>query len=136
MIEKELLWTLTGRVDNALNSFKDNATWQNYDLSEAITPPTSNLGFSGFAKIQDVVFFGTRKYGVIGYNTETNEVKALFGEGIANMPSLGVYGLAVDRSNQLWIGTDRGLRVLYNPSNFFDSDASTNAIIFLRRWYS
>lgn len=125
------LWTLTGRVDRALNSFKDNTTWQNYDLSEAISPPTSNLGFSGFSKIQDVVFFGSRKYGVVGYNLETNEVKALFGEGIANMPSLGVYALAADRSNQLWIGTDRGLRILYNPSSFFESDASTNAIIFL-----
>lgn len=125
------LWTLTGRVDRALNSFKDNTTWQSFDLSEAVSPPTSNLGFSGFAKIQNTVFFGSRKFGVVGYNIDTNEVRALFSEDIANMPSLGVYALAADRSNQLWIGTNKGLRVLYNPSNFFESDVSTNAIIFL-----
>lgn len=127
------LWTLTGRVDRALNSFKDGQ-WQSYDLSDAIPSATSNLGFAGLeiSLPQRIVFFGSLNYGLIGYNIDTNEVKAIFDEVNANLPSEGVFSLALDRSNQLWIGTNKGLRVLYNTSNFFtDDNVTTESIIFL-----
>ena len=40
--------------------------------------------------------------------------------------------MAIDKQNQLWIGTLKGLRVLYNTSNFFEEETvSTSAIIIL-----
>lgn len=127
------LWALTGRVDNALNRFKDGQ-WQSYDFSQAIGLPTSNLGFAGieFSLNLDAVFVGSYDYGLVGYNLATGQSKSIFDEVSSNLPSTGVYSIALDRSNQLWIGTDKGLRVLYNTSNFFtDDNVTTEAIIFL-----
>ena len=39
-----------------------------------------------------------------------------------NMPTTRVISLALDNRNSLWIGTFRGLRVLYNTENFFTDD--------------
>ena len=35
----------------------------------------------------------------------------------------------MDNNNHLWIGTIKGLRVLYNTSNFFDTNVSTQQIV-------
>jgi hypothetical protein len=127
------LWAVTGRVERPLNSFR-NGQWQSYDFSDAISSPTSNLGFAGIETLlnQNTVFVGSLNNGVIGYNLATNEVKAIYDDVLHNLPSSSIYSLALDRSNQLWIGTNQGLRVLYNTSNFFtDSNVSAQAIIFL-----
>lgn len=127
------LWAVTGRVEKPLTSFRDGQ-WQAYDFSEAIDDPTSNFGFAGIEILldQERVFLGAYNRGLIGYNLATGEVKAIYDEVVANLPSTGVYSLALDRSNHLWIGTNKGLRVLYNTSNFFESDnVRTEAIIFL-----
>ena len=47
------------------------------------------------------------------------------------MPSPYVRSLAVDNNNHLWIGTVEGLRVLYNTTNFFDSNVVTQPIVIL-----
>jgi ligand-binding sensor domain-containing protein len=116
-----------------LNSFT-NGQWQSYDFSDAISSPTSNLGFAGIEIMlnQNTVFVGSLNNGVIGYNLTTGESKAIYDEISHNLPSASIYALALDRSNQLWIGTQKGLRILYNTSNFFDADnVTTEAIIFL-----
>jgi ligand-binding sensor domain-containing protein len=41
-------------------------------------------------------------------------------EGYGNLPSILVKSLAQDVDGEIWIGTDFGLTVLYNPSNVFD----------------
>ena len=69
---------------------------------------------------------------MIGFNDETGEIKNIFDEEIANLPDPAVKSLAVDNRNQLWIGTIKGLRVLYNTSNFFDNETvSTRPIVIL-----
>ena len=40
-----------------------------------------------------------------------------------------VKSLAMDNNNHLWIGTIKGIRVLYNTSNFFDVNVSTQQIV-------
>ena len=48
------------------------------------------------------------------------------------MPDKSVRSIALDKNGQLWIGTDIGLRVLYNTSNFFnDDDLTTDEIVIL-----
>lgn len=122
-----LLWTTTGQVENQLKSYNpSNNQWQSYSLKEIIPSAFDNNGFS------DVVidnngtkWLGSSNYGVISFNESIGggRIKAVYRED-ENMPTARVYALALDNRNQLWIGTERGIRVLYNTSNFFDSTST------------
>ena len=130
-----VLWSMTCRVDRPLKSFDPaSGQWQGFDFT-AIIPDglTGELGFSDIVIDNNgVKWIGALRSGLIGFNNQTGEIKNIFDEEVANLPDKAVKALAVDNRNQLWIGTIRGLRVLYNTSNFFDNDAvQTQPIIIL-----
>ena len=39
--------------------------------------------------------------------------------GSGNLPSIGVYSFAKDKDGAIWIGTDQGVAVIYNPGSVF-----------------
>ncbi|WP_378180713.1 two-component regulator propeller domain-containing protein [Aquimarina sp. SS2-1] len=128
------LWISNSRVDNGLKRFTPGST-QTFDvnLSSLISDPRRNLGFSDTVIDRDGnVFLGSFSSGVIGYNSNTGNLIKLVGAAEANLPGDYITALEVDRNNQLWIGTLRGLRVLFNTSGVFQqSNPRTNQIIIL-----
>ncbi|TXE13140.1 ABC transporter substrate-binding protein [Seonamhaeicola algicola] len=117
------LWLTNGRVDNPLNKFS-NGNWQSFNFNSLIGDKFSNIGFSNIEfDLNNNLFFGSYNYGIIGFkeNNGNHVIKSIMGEN-KNMPSNNVTASALDKRNQLWIGTDRGLRVLYNTAGFFDDD--------------
>ena len=65
-------------------------------------------------------------------NSFEETIKNISDEDVANLPTSAIKSLALDKNNVLWIGTYRGLRVLYNTSNFFSEDmVRTESIIIL-----
>ncbi len=117
------LWVTNGRVDRPLNKLSNN-NWKSFDFTSIIGDRFTNLGFSNIEiHSNNNIFIGTHGFGLIGFN-ENNEdqlIKNISGEE-KNMPSNNVYAIALDKRNQIWIGTGRGLRVLFNTSNFFEDD--------------
>ncbi len=130
-----LLWTLTSRIDSPLKYFnQDTNTWRSFDFTPIIPDGLNDeLGFSDIViDNSGTKFIGALRSGLIGFNEDGNQLKNIFDEDIANLPSTGVQALALDNRNQLWIGTTLGLRVLFNTSNFFTNDnVRTEAIIIL-----
>jgi len=132
-----LLWTLTARVARPLKSFNPSTgQWVGYDFTE-ITPDPLNDEF-GYSDIvidaNNTKWIGGYKLGVIGFNENGGNhlIKFINDENIANLPSPLVRALAIDKQNQLWIGTIKGIRVLYNTTNFFeDETVSTSEIVIL-----
>ncbi|ALJ05455.1 ABC transporter substrate-binding protein [Pseudalgibacter alginicilyticus] len=118
-----LLWSLTGLVDKPLKSYNPvNNQWQSYDFDEIISNPFDNNGYNNIIIGDDQTkWISTIAYGVIAFNNETKLIKNLVGED-NGLPIELVTTLALDKRNQLWIGTFRGLRVLYNTSDFFTND--------------
>lgn len=128
--ENNALWVTNGRVNNALNRFADGA-WQGIDLSQIITNPTVNLGFADVDFDADGnVFMATSNFGVISYNVSNGELNNIVNDE-NNMPSNDVRALKVDRSNQVWVGTKEGLRIIYDPSGFANGNPEVESIIFL-----
>ena len=39
--------------------------------------------------------------------------------GSGNLPSVAVFGIARDKDGAIWVGTDQGVAVIYNPGNVF-----------------
>ena len=118
-----LLWTLTSRIDKPLKSYNPlNNQWKSYSFTSIIQ--NNNLGFGDMVIGDDgTKWIASYNNGFIGFRENGNNflIKKIFSEE-DNMPSDYVTSLAIDKRNQLWIGTFRGLRVLYNTTNFFEED--------------
>ena len=132
--EEGALWVLNGRVSVALNKFNDGV-WTGYDLLDVIDSPGSSFGFSEIIFAQDdTIFIGSYAHGLIGLSVNGSAVTNIRSVDTEeqNMPTTYVTSLAIDRRNQIWIGTFKGLRVLYNTSNFFTAPSvSVNNIVIL-----
>jgi len=132
-----LLWTMTARVARPLKSYDPNSgQWVGYDFTEIIADPLNDeFGYSDIViDVNNTKWIGGYNLGLIGFNENGGSqlLKFINDENNANLPSPLVRALAIDKQNQLWIGTTKGLRVLYNTANFFeDSTVGTNAIIIL-----
>ena len=119
-----LLWTLTSRIDRPLKSFNPSSNqWRSYSFTDII--PDGFSEETGYGDIE-IANDGTKwiasfDHGVVGFNESNSSLKFL-NEESKNMPTTRVISLALDNRNSLWIGTFRGLRVLYNTANFFTDD--------------
>ncbi|WP_055436077.1 two-component regulator propeller domain-containing protein [Lacinutrix algicola] len=127
------LWVMNGRVNFALNRFS-NGVWNSYSLLDVIDPATSNLGFSSIEfDTNNNVFIGSHNYGLIGFKENNGNpiVKNIYREE-ANVPSTGITSVVLDKQNQLWFGTYKGIRVIYNTDEFFeDPDYEPSEIIII-----
>lgn len=138
-----LLWSNTCRVRRPLKSYNPATNqWQAYDIDEVV-PDINDIGFGnddnelGFIDLDidsnGTKWFGSFFNGLIGFNENV-------GGGLANsvsrvdqnMPVPKVRAVAVDQRNQVWIGTDVGLRVLFNSAGFLENPTpEVNSIIIL-----
>ena len=132
-----LLWTMTARVARPLKSYNPSSgQWNSYDFTEIIPDPLNDeFGYSDLViDANNTKWIGGYNLGLIAFNENGGNhlLKNINEEETSNLPSPLIRALAIDKQNQLWIGTIKGLRVLYNTSNFFeDVNASTSAIIIL-----
>ena len=125
--ENGLLWTTTSRIDEPLKSYNPSTNqWKSFSFTDIISDGFAggNLGFADIVIDNDgTKWVASYDYGVIGFNENSGNspIKNIKTEE-ENMPTSFVTALAVDNRNQLWIGTFRGLRVLFNTSRFFTDD--------------
>lgn len=52
-------------------------------------------------------------------------------EGSGNLPSATVLSFAEDQNGEIWIGTNEGLAVIFNPLNIFEANRSFDASILV-----
>ena len=128
------LWLMNSRVDNPLKSFNlDTNQWSSYDFTQIIPDGFNDeLGFSDIViGSNGTKWIGGLNSGLIGFNENAGNplIKRINDNDVGNLPSPYVKSLAMDNNNHLWIGTIKGLRVLYNTSNFFDANVSTQQIV-------
>lgn len=127
-----VLWIMNGRNPRPLNKF-ENGQWESYDFTSIIPVPpfNTNIGFSSLViDNQNNKFIGSFSFGVIGFNENNGNEQLSFISGEENnIPSPYVKSLVFDNNGQLWIGTENGLRILFNSSNFFNNPVVNNIVI-------
>jgi hypothetical protein len=122
------LWLVQSRIDDGLLKLTPDGQFQTIDISNIIDAETE-LALSKLAVSRTgYVFFGAVDSGLIGYNPTTNQFNKI-GEGLGtgNLPTTDIKALTFDNQNRLWIGTRKGLRVLYSIGSFFEDGAETDA---------
>jgi hypothetical protein len=123
------LWFVQSGSEFGLHRMNTNGQIQSFDITSVLPNPELEIGLNKVAiSNQNQVFFGSRNNGLIGFNPATNAFRKIGeGPGNGNLPRNTVRGVAVDRRNQLWIGTERGLRVVFNTNSFFESNTIVDA---------
>lgn len=129
------LWFVQTKIDEGLIKLTPGGQFQKTDITAILPNPISELALTELVlSRENYVFVGSYNNGLLGYNPTTNKFNKLGkGAGLGNLPSLVVRALAIDAQNRVWIGTLKGLRVLYSPGSFFEEGTTpeSQAIIIL-----
>ena len=121
------LWLAQTKIDEGLIKLTPSGQFQKVDITDILPNPTSELALNKLVISREgSIFIGTSGTGVLGYNPNSGKFNKLT-EDAGNLPTNNTRALAFDKQNRLWIGTLRGLRVLYSPGSFFDENAVPNA---------
>ncbi|HEX9980600.1 MAG TPA: T9SS type A sorting domain-containing protein [Flavobacterium sp.] len=127
------LWMTNGLIADPLKVLRADGSW----LSINMEPIIDNFFGARFADLlidkNDTKWIATSSDGVVGFNEQGNIYKKItVGSDQGNLPIADVRAIAIDKRNQLWIGTRSGLRVLSSVDRFMnDSQMTANAIIIL-----
>jgi hypothetical protein len=120
------LWVLNGWADRPLVARQTDGTWWSYDCGvDARNKYTTKMVLDK----DNNVWFATETSGVFGYNYsktfdntgDDQKINLSSGDYTGALPSENITALAVDLDGELWIGTDAGFAVLYNPSGAFNA---------------
>lgn len=126
------LWFVQSKEKEGLIKLTPGGQFQKVDISSIITNE-SEIALTELAISREgYVFFGSYGSGVIGYNP-TNDRFNVITENGGNLPANNIRALTFDKQNRLWIGTLKGLRVLFSPGSFFEDGTTptSQAIIIL-----
>ncbi len=131
---KNNLWITNSVVNRPLKVLKSLSQWQTYDFASLMENPY----YESFGKIaidkNDTKWIPSyRANGLMAFNEKYNNKFLRIKTGAnGNLPSISVRCVAVDNKNQLWIGTNQGLRVISSVDTFVnETDIQTKAIIIL-----
>ncbi|MEZ7929425.1 MAG: two-component regulator propeller domain-containing protein, partial [Flavobacteriales bacterium] len=122
------LWGLSSEVNHPLFVKTKNDEWFSYNMNQ------NKIGLFFDDLIIDQF---NQKWGIIGRsgglfvyddnNTisdpsddQYKTLKNTVGQG--NLPSMGVYSIAEDLDGEIWVGTDKGIGIFYNPSAIFSGN--------------
>lgn len=119
--QNNILWCTNAKTTSPLKSFNlETGEWKSYDFSEIILDRNTEIGYGSIAVDQNgVVWVGGHRKGIIGYKPDTGELHNIESEE-KNVPSPTVRTVVVDKQNQVWFGTGKGVRIIYNADSFFD----------------
>lgn len=130
---KNNLWVANTGAENILSMMNNNGTWKSFNLGNTLSGiDVSTLMVDSY----DQIWIIKRNNGmVIVYNDNNtpddasdDHVKVLTSvAGNGNIPGNVMYSMATDLNNAVWVGTDKGVAVFYNPENIFQPAANYDA---------
>ena len=123
--EQGNLWVTNTANPNGLHMMTPSGKWYAYSLSPLVSSDV--IGDLVIDHIGQKWIIMPRGHGIIVYNDNNtpdniyDDQKKRLSMDIGNgeLPSSGVYSLAVDRKGEVWVGTDEGVAVFYSPELVF-----------------
>ena len=125
------VWVTNNFVSSALKAMDANQKWQSYFSTYGMFDyKRGNYGRLVVDK-NDTKWIPSLEDGLVAFNETKNNRIGRFNTDLGNLPSDNVSALALDKNNQLWIGTNKGLRVISNVNQFLQTTSlqPTNIVI-------
>ncbi len=118
-------WVTNGYSDRPLKTFTGNQ-WQSYNIINLIDNPGNTAYNAPLIDKNGVKWVGTFLSGAFAFDESPQKLI-----NISNLPGQVVRTMAIDYRNQVWIGTNRGLRVVPSVDNFNNNSLASQSIIIL-----
>lgn len=125
------LWMTNNFVRRALKMRTGNDKWESYNTTSGMFDyKRGNYGRLVVDK-NNTKWIPSLEDGMMAFNETKNNRLASFNTDLGTLPSNNVSTLALDKNNQLWIGTNKGLRVIQNVNQFLQTTnlKPTNIVI-------
>lgn len=125
------LWATEALIKDALKVRRAGGSWESFNVEGIVEDYFNALYNQMVIDKNNTVWFGSYANGVIGFNENGNIFRKItMGSDNGDLPTKNVRSIAIDKRNQLWIGTEKGLRVLPSVDRFLnDGDLTSHAII-------
>jgi hypothetical protein len=126
MDENGNLWFAVSNVSNFINVRKKNGTFQTFNFGTAkftrkILVDRNNYVWAIHEADGGITVFNHSNFSnpilEFNYRVLTKDVNK------GNLQSNSVYSIAEDKDGKIWVGTDAGVVVFYNPSSIFSSSS-------------
>lgn len=101
-----------------MNKKTPSGGWQSINLNAMV----SDAGARKPVIYQDYAFMALPRAGGVKVTNMSNIYSITANTNSGNLPSNNVYSVAIDKNGYLWIGTELGLRVIYNPLETITQD--------------
>lgn len=124
--EDENLWMTNSENNNALSVKKSNGTWQSINFTGIVNNPIlgrmlvtkdSKQKWVILAKSNSILVYNDNNTFTAPNSGNSKLITNAKGQGA--LPGLVVNAIAEDKDGEIWIGTDKGIAVIYSPSNVF-----------------
>ncbi|MGI6342803.1 MAG: two-component regulator propeller domain-containing protein [Bacteroidales bacterium] len=118
------LWVTNSGAGNLLSARKPNGQWISYNLGEA----GSGYEIAGIAidhagnkwiQMRDNNLLVFSDNNTLENNSDDRGKKLTNAVGNGALPSAHINCIEIDKTGQLWLGTDEGVYVIYSPSSVF-----------------
>lgn len=146
--KKGNLWVTNSYCNTMLKMLEPDGTWHRYNIA-------SYLGTTSIGEVvADKLLVDSRgykwmnfpragvKYSLIAYkdngtydNVGDDRVAQIDMNAAAEVTSSTVYCMAEDHDGEIWIGTDKGVKVIYYPSKVFDGGVYPRNILLEQDGY-
>lgn len=126
------LWMTNNRITSPLKVLRAGGGWNSYDFAGSAQDLLADDLADMVIDKNNTKWLSSVKNGVIGFNETQNNKFIIIDSNEGNLPGTSkVQALAIDNNNQLWIGTNRGLRVLQGTDRFLSENALTTIAIII-----
>lgn len=121
------LWGANSQVNNPLFVKKNNGEWASFEF-KSVNTTNVHLGNFLIDDIGQKWVIVPQGIGLVVYNDNNtidnvndDQDKVIGGAlGSGNLPSTSIYCMAKDRNGEIWVGSNKGVAVFFNPENIFN----------------
>ena len=128
------LWVSNSRVNQALSVYTAEGEWYGFDFSDVLNSENTGevlVAENGFKWLQ----LPSQGQGILVFDDggtiedpSDDQWRILDGNvSTGNLPSTNIYSIAQDQDGEIWVGTDKGIAVFYNPSGVFIEGSNFDA---------
>ncbi|MBI2272002.1 MAG: hypothetical protein HYU69_16810 [Bacteroidetes bacterium] len=121
------LWVSNGETNNVISVRKKDGTWQSFDFSGYVNRPDvgsikvtqdSKQKWVVLPRINSILVYNDNNSFTTPNSSNTKIITDKTGNGA--LPGIKVACIAEDKDGAIWIGTDKGIAVIYSPENIFN----------------
>ncbi len=124
------LWVTNALVDKGIKVLRSTGQWQSYNLNGIVSNITSPRYGSMAIDRNNTKWISGYNNGLIAFNDQLNNKFIIIDFANGNLPGRVVNCVAIDNRNQLWIGTEKGLRIISSVDRFLtENELTTTSII-------